>query len=93
MPIVWGGAFPTVCPEAALNAPYVDYAVRGQGEQTFIELLEALGAGGGSGTRLDRRADVAHGRRGRAQRGAPVLRREPRRETALRDARRIRRNI
>ena len=31
VPIIWGGAFPTVCPEAALNAPYVDYAVRATG--------------------------------------------------------------
>jgi anaerobic magnesium-protoporphyrin IX monomethyl ester cyclase len=45
VPIVWGGAFPTVCPEAALNAPYVDYGVRGQGEDTFLELLNALEAG------------------------------------------------
>jgi anaerobic magnesium-protoporphyrin IX monomethyl ester cyclase len=42
VPIIWGGAFPTVCPEAALNAPYVDYAVRGQGEDTIAELLDAL---------------------------------------------------
>ena len=42
VPIVWGGAFATVCPEAAVRAPYVDYAVRGQGEQTLTELLEAL---------------------------------------------------
>lgn len=42
LPIIWGGAFPTVCPEAAMNAPYVDYAVRGQGEATFVELLDAL---------------------------------------------------
>jgi anaerobic magnesium-protoporphyrin IX monomethyl ester cyclase len=45
VPIVWGGAFPTVCPEAALNAPYVDYGVRGQGEDTFLELLNALEEG------------------------------------------------
>jgi radical SAM superfamily enzyme YgiQ (UPF0313 family) len=45
VPIIWGGAFPTVCPEAALNAPYVDYAVRGQGEDTLVELLNALVAG------------------------------------------------
>src|ERR1700736_3407260 len=32
VPIIWGGAFPTVCPEASLNASYVDYAVRAQGE-------------------------------------------------------------
>jgi radical SAM superfamily enzyme YgiQ (UPF0313 family) len=42
VPIVWGGAFPTNCPDATLNVPYVDYAVRGQGEQTFVELLDAL---------------------------------------------------
>jgi len=42
LPIIWGGAFPTVCPEAALNVSYVDYAVRSQGEDTLIELLDAL---------------------------------------------------
>jgi anaerobic magnesium-protoporphyrin IX monomethyl ester cyclase len=42
LPIIWGGAFPTNCPQATLNAPYVDYAVRGQGEATFLELLDAL---------------------------------------------------
>jgi anaerobic magnesium-protoporphyrin IX monomethyl ester cyclase len=42
VPIIWGGAFPTVCPDAALNAPYVDYAVRAQGEDTLVELLDAL---------------------------------------------------
>jgi anaerobic magnesium-protoporphyrin IX monomethyl ester cyclase len=45
VPIVWGGGFPTVCPDAAVNVPYVDYAVRGQGEQTFVELLDALTGG------------------------------------------------
>jgi radical SAM superfamily enzyme YgiQ (UPF0313 family) len=42
LPIIWGGAFPTNCPEATLNVPYVDYAIRGQGEVTFVELLDAL---------------------------------------------------
>src|SRR5258708_2810343 len=42
IPIVWGGAFPTVCPDAALNAAYVDYVVRAQGEETLVELLQAL---------------------------------------------------
>src|SRR5882757_1999139 len=42
IPIIWGGAFPTICPEAALNTAYVDYAVRGQGEETFTQLLDAL---------------------------------------------------
>ncbi len=47
VPIIWGGAFPTVCPDAALNSPYVDYAVRAQGEDTLIELLDALADGRG----------------------------------------------
>jgi radical SAM superfamily enzyme YgiQ (UPF0313 family) len=42
VPIVWGGYFPSVYADAALNAPYVDFAVRGQGEDTLLELLEAL---------------------------------------------------
>jgi radical SAM superfamily enzyme YgiQ (UPF0313 family) len=46
VPIIWGGAFPTVCSEATLNAPYVDYAVRGQGEETLAELLDAHAHGG-----------------------------------------------
>src|SRR6202522_600775 len=45
VPIIWGGAFPTVCPEAAVNVPYVDYAVRAQGEETLVELLDALAEG------------------------------------------------
>lgn len=42
VPIAWGGYFASNYTEAALNAPYVDFAVRGQGEDTFLELLEAL---------------------------------------------------
>jgi anaerobic magnesium-protoporphyrin IX monomethyl ester cyclase len=41
VPVIWGGAFPTVCPDSALQVPYVDYAVRGQGEETLRELLDA----------------------------------------------------
>jgi radical SAM superfamily enzyme YgiQ (UPF0313 family) len=40
--IVWGGYFASNYTAAALNANYVDYAVRGQGEQTFLDLLEAI---------------------------------------------------
>jgi anaerobic magnesium-protoporphyrin IX monomethyl ester cyclase len=49
VPIVWGGYFPTLYPGAAINAPYVDILVRGQGEQPLLDLLargvddEALG--------------------------------------------------
>jgi anaerobic magnesium-protoporphyrin IX monomethyl ester cyclase len=42
VPIVWGGYFPSLYPEAALNAGYVDFVVRGQGEETILELLAAL---------------------------------------------------
>jgi anaerobic magnesium-protoporphyrin IX monomethyl ester cyclase len=41
-PIIWGGHFPTIGAEASLNVPYVDYAIRGQGEATLSELLDAL---------------------------------------------------
>lgn len=44
LPIVWGGYFPTLYPDVALNAQYVDFVVRGQGEDTFAELLRALAA-------------------------------------------------
>jgi anaerobic magnesium-protoporphyrin IX monomethyl ester cyclase len=42
VPIVWGGNFPSLYPAPVLDAPYVDWVVRGQGEQTFVELLEVL---------------------------------------------------
>jgi radical SAM superfamily enzyme YgiQ (UPF0313 family) len=42
IPIIWGGHFPTICAESSLNVPYVDYAIRAQGEQTLIELLDVL---------------------------------------------------
>jgi radical SAM superfamily enzyme YgiQ (UPF0313 family) len=42
LPVVWGGYFASNYTPAVLNASYVDYAVRGQGEQTFLELLEAI---------------------------------------------------
>lgn len=45
MPIVWGGYFPTLYTDTALAAPYVDYAIRGQGEQTLVELVRCLREG------------------------------------------------
>jgi radical SAM superfamily enzyme YgiQ (UPF0313 family) len=41
-PIIWGGYFATNCPDAALRAPYVDYVIRGQGEESFTALLDTL---------------------------------------------------
>src|SRR5689334_3056286 len=42
IPIVWGGNFGSLYPAPVLNAPYVDWLVRGQGEHTFHELLSVL---------------------------------------------------
>ena len=43
--IIWGGYFPTQHWEACLNAPYVDYVVRGHGEVIFKGLIDALRRG------------------------------------------------
>ena len=40
--IVWGGNFGSLYPASVLNAPYVDWVVRGQGEHAFGELLEVI---------------------------------------------------
>ena len=42
IPVVWGGNFPSLYPAPVLDAPYVDWVVRGQGEHTFVELLDVL---------------------------------------------------
>ncbi len=42
VPIVWGGYFPSLYPDAALNAEYVDFVVRAQGEDTLVEMIAAL---------------------------------------------------
>jgi anaerobic magnesium-protoporphyrin IX monomethyl ester cyclase len=42
VPIVWEGYFPSNYTAATLSVAYVDYAVSGQGEQTFLELLDAI---------------------------------------------------
>ncbi len=43
IPVVMGGPHPTFLPEESLQ--YADYVVRGEGEETLIELLERLGSG------------------------------------------------
>lgn len=42
LPIIWGGNFGSLYPAPVLNAPYVDWLVRGQGERSFVELIEAI---------------------------------------------------
>ena len=43
--VVWGGYFPTLHTETALRSDMVDAVVRGQGEHTFVEWLDALEGG------------------------------------------------
>lgn len=43
--IVWGGYFPTQHYDVVLRAQYVDYVVRGHGEQVFVALLKAISGG------------------------------------------------
>lgn len=42
VPIVWGGPHPTTLPEQTLESEYCDIAVVNEGEQTALELGEAL---------------------------------------------------
>ena len=42
VPIVWGGYFPSLYTDATLNANYVDFAIKGQGEEVILELIAAL---------------------------------------------------
>lgn len=42
VPVTWGGYFPSLYPDAVLNSKYVDVVVRGQGEDTFLEIIEAM---------------------------------------------------
>jgi radical SAM superfamily enzyme YgiQ (UPF0313 family) len=58
VPIVWGGYFPTLYPESAINAPYVDVVVRGPGEETLPELAAVLPAAGAP-TPLSSSADAS----------------------------------
>ncbi len=42
IPIAWGGYFPSLYPKPVLDAHYVDWVIRGQGERTLVELLEVV---------------------------------------------------
>ncbi|MCE5230897.1 B12-binding domain-containing radical SAM protein [bacterium] len=45
VPIVVGADHPTVMPETTLRDQNIDYVVRGEGEQTIVELVECLEKG------------------------------------------------
>ena len=42
MPIIWGGVQPTLFPKQVAQHPLIDMAVLGEGEQTLLEIVEAL---------------------------------------------------
>ncbi|MBN1870280.1 MAG: cobalamin-dependent protein, partial [Candidatus Omnitrophica bacterium] len=42
VPIVWGGCHPSVAPEQTLANDKVDIVVSGEGDETFLELVQAL---------------------------------------------------
>jgi len=42
IPIVWGGVHPSLLPEQTILNEYVDIVVRGEGELTFLELVQKL---------------------------------------------------
>ncbi len=44
IPIVWGGTHPTILPEQTLESEYVDVICMGEGDITFMEIIEALQA-------------------------------------------------
>ncbi|HJZ78385.1 MAG TPA: radical SAM protein [Vicinamibacterales bacterium] len=46
VPIVWGGYFPTQHAHTVLQAPYVDFVIRSQGELALPELIRVLRSGG-----------------------------------------------
>ncbi len=41
-PVVWGGVHPSILPEQTLQNEYIDIVVQGEGEETFLELVQAL---------------------------------------------------
>lgn len=43
-PIILGGWHPSLLPKQTLESPYIDYVVRGQGEETLVELVRHIEA-------------------------------------------------
>jgi radical SAM superfamily enzyme YgiQ (UPF0313 family) len=42
IPLVWGGTHPSMMAEQTLKSEYVDFVIKGEGEQTLLELVYAL---------------------------------------------------
>ncbi|MBI4454634.1 MAG: cobalamin B12-binding domain-containing protein [Acidobacteria bacterium] len=61
MPVVLGGQHATIMTEEVLSDPNIDFVVRGEGEQTFIELLRQM-EGEKDWTKIDGLSYKDHGR-------------------------------
>ena len=65
-PIILGGWHPSLLPTQTLEAPYIDYVVRGQGEESLLELVQHIESRSapdlvaGIGFKRDGQADI-HG--------------------------------
>lgn len=42
VPVVWGGAHPSLLPEQTLENEYIDIVIQGEGEETSLDLIQAL---------------------------------------------------
>lgn len=42
VPVLWGGAFPTLLPKMILESQYADYIIRGPGEHLILKFANAL---------------------------------------------------
>lgn len=41
-PVIWGGIHPSLLPEQTLKNENIDFVVQGEGEETFVELVQTL---------------------------------------------------
>jgi anaerobic magnesium-protoporphyrin IX monomethyl ester cyclase len=46
LPLVWGGVHPSFFPEQTARSEYVDVVVRGEGEESLLEVVQAIESGG-----------------------------------------------
>ena len=45
IPVVWGGWHPSLCPDQVITQPFVDFVIRGQGEEALFELVREIRSG------------------------------------------------
>lgn len=61
-----GGTHSTVCPDDLLGTPFIDYVVKGEGEETTLDLIQALNAGKGfreiPGLSYKKESEIKHNR-------------------------------